>query len=60
MTHHSFAMNTQAPAGHLPAQWSVFCRQCSNTGRPKMIVPPSDALPWQLVAFIRKHNAQYK
>jgi hypothetical protein len=60
MTHHSFVMNVAPPAGHLPAQNAVFCRQCSNDGRPKMIVPPSGALPWQLVAFIRKHNAQYK
>jgi len=53
-------MNVAEPAGHLPAQNAVFCRQCSNDGRPKMIVGPSDAPTQHLVAFIRKHNANFR
>jgi hypothetical protein len=51
-------MNISAPMGHLPAQWAIYCRQCSNDGRPKMIVSPAP-LPEQ-IRFIRKHNRGYK
>jgi hypothetical protein len=58
--HNAFLMNVSPPAGHLPMQNAVFCRQCSNDGRPKMIVKPSGAPTQHLVAFIRKHNGQYR
>ena len=59
MMHNAFAMNIiPSMVGHLPAQWAVYCRQCSNDGRPKMIVPPAPQ-PEQL-RFIRKHNKEYK
>lgn len=58
--HAAFIMNVSPPSGHLPAQYAVYCRQCSNTGRPVQIVPPNGVPLAKQVAFIRKHNAQYK
>ena len=58
MTHNAFVMNVAPPQGHLPAQWAVFCRQCSNTGNPKQIVPPAPQ-PEQM-RFIRRHNKGYR
>lgn len=51
-------MNVAPPQGHLPAQWAVFCRQCSNTGNPKQIVAPAPQ-PEQM-RFIRRHNKGYR
>jgi hypothetical protein len=58
MPHNAFVMNVAAAAGHLPTQWAVYCRQCSNDGRPKEIVKPAPQ-PEQL-RFIRKHNKGYR
>jgi hypothetical protein len=60
VAHQAFVMNIAAARGHLPPQWAVFCRQCSNTGNPKMIVKPNGVALSKQVAFIKRHNKGYK